>query len=153
MIYVDTRRPFWSARLTMPNFFGTTFLLGAAAGGALLACLHSPFTTAFAIAATAIRTALFGWETATFFAALRDEGGATHRSALTTLRLMRWLPFTRAGLFGISTIAAVATIAGTLGLTPLWAMLALVSTLTSQLLERYHYFRAVIAPRMPGNAA
>ena len=35
----------------------------------------------------------------------------------------------------------------------LFATLAFVSTLTSQLLERYNYYRAVIAPRMPGNAA
>ncbi|MEQ1852429.1 MAG: DmsC/YnfH family molybdoenzyme membrane anchor subunit, partial [Chthoniobacteraceae bacterium] len=106
MIYVDTRRPFWSARLTMPKFFGTTFLLGATAGAALLACLASPLTTAFTIAATAIRTALFCWENVTFFAALRVESSVTHRSALTTSRLMRWLPVTRTGLFGISTIAS-----------------------------------------------
>jgi DMSO reductase anchor subunit len=153
MIYVDTRRPFWSVWLTMPNFFGTTFLLGATTGGALLACLRSPLAAAFVIAATAIRTALFGWETVTFRAALRDEGSATHRSALTTARLLRWLPVTRAALFGISTIASVAAIFDAIGLTPLWAVLALVSTLGSQLLERYNYFRAVVAPRMPGIAA
>jgi len=153
MIYVDTRRPFWSARLTMPKFFGTTFLLGATAAGALLACLGSPLAPAFMIAATVIRTALFGWETASFFSALRDENSGTHCSALTTSRLMRWLPFTRAALFVISTFASVAGIFGVLGIAPPWAVLAFASTLSSQFLERYNYFRAVVAPRMPGNAA
>ena len=153
MIYVDTRRPFWSAWLTMPKFFGTTFLLGATAGGALLACLGSPFAPAFAICATVIRSALFGWESAAFISALNNPQNATHRSALTTARLMRWLPLTRAALFVISTIASVAAIFGVLGLIPVWAIMALGSTLSSQLLERYNYFRAVVAPRMPGNAA
>ncbi len=153
MIYVDTRRPFWSARLTMPKFFGTTVLLGATAGGALLACLRSPLAPSFAIVATGIRTVLFAWENVNFLSALRDERHATHRSALTTARLLRWLPPTRAVLFVISTIASVSAIVDVLGLTPVWALLALVSTLSSQLLERYQYFRAVVAPRMPGNAA
>ena len=153
MIYVDTRRPFWSARLTMPKFFGTTFLLGATGAGALLACLRSPSAPMFVLAATVIRAALFAWETAAFISALRDEHAATHHSALVTAHLMRWLPITRAVLFAVATIASAAAIFGTLGLAPVWAMLALVSTLGSQLLERYNYFRAVVAPRMPGNAA
>ena len=153
MIYVDTRRAFWSARFTMPNFFGTTFLLGATATGALMAWFDPTLAQAFVFVATVIRTALFAWETAGFVATLRDESSGTHRSALTTWRLMRWLPLTRAALFVFSTFTSVAAMAGVLGLAPMWALLALGSTLSSQLLERYNYFRAVVAPRMPGNAA
>ena len=153
MIYVDTRRPFWSAWLTIPRFFGTTMVLGATACGALLACLHSPLAPGFAIGATVIRTVLFAWESAAHFSALRNVHSATHRTALTTARLMRWLPITRAALFVIATIAFVAAIVGAPGFAPVWAVLALVSTLGSQFLERYNYFRAVVAPRMPGNAA
>jgi len=153
MIYVDTRRPFWSAALTMPKFFGTTFLLGASAAGALLACLHSPLAVTFVITAAVIQGVLFVWEAVTFSAALRDPSSDVHRSVLTTMRLMPWLPRTRAWLFGISTIASIGVIVGALGLTAVWAVLALVSTLGSQLLERYNYFRAVVAPRMPGNAS
>ncbi|MEO6739813.1 MAG: DmsC/YnfH family molybdoenzyme membrane anchor subunit, partial [Chthoniobacteraceae bacterium] len=152
MIYVDTRRPFWGAWLTMPKFFGTTMVLGATACGALLACLHSPVASGFVIGATVIRTVLFAWETAAHFSALHNEHSATHRSALTTGRLMRWLPITRAALFAIATIASVAAVLTAPGLPPLWAALAFLCTLCSQLLERYNYFRAVVAPRMPGNA-
>ncbi len=42
MIYVDTRRAFWSRELTFTKFFGTTFLLGAAGVVALLAWLTVP---------------------------------------------------------------------------------------------------------------
>ena len=153
MIYVDTRRSFWSARLTMTKFFGTTLVLGATACGALLACLGSPLAPAFVIGATVIRSALFAWEGAVFIAALNNPRSATHRSALTTARLMRWLPLSLAALFVISTIASGAAIFGVLGLAPVWAIMALGSTLSSQLLERYNYFRAVVAPQMPGNAA
>ena len=153
MIYVDTRRAFWSARLTMPKFFGTTFLLGATATGALTTWMDSTFAQPVILVSMVIHTALFGWETKGFVAALRDESRRTHRSALTTWRLMRWLPLTRAVLFVVSTVTSVAAMAGVFGLAPMWALLALGSTLSSQLLERYNYFRAVVAPRMPGNAA
>jgi DMSO reductase anchor subunit len=153
MIYVDTRRPFWNARLTLPKFFGTALLLGATAGGAVLACMGSAVAPSFAVAATAIRTLLFAWESRCLVTSLCDDGCATHRSAVVTVRLMRWLPFTRAVLFVISTVASVAAIASASGPAALWAVVALASTLTSQLLERYHYFRAVVAPRMPGSAA
>ena len=153
MIYIDTRRPFWSARLTLPKFFGTTLLLGATASGAVLAWSGAPGAASFAVAATVIRTALFGWDAWTLRAALRDESHPAHRPALTTLRLLRWLPRTRASLFLFSTAASLAAIGGLGGIPAVWASLALVSTLSSQLLERYQFFRAVVAPRMPGNAA
>ncbi len=153
MIYVDTRRPFWSAPLTMPKFFGTTFLLGATTAGALLACLHSPLAPGFAVAATLIRTGFFAWENTTFLRALRDPSSATHRSALVTAKLMRWLPIARAVMFAVSTLASMMAIFGRAGFAPAFAVAALVSTLSSQLLERYNFFRAVVVPRMPGNAA
>jgi DMSO reductase anchor subunit len=36
MIYVDTHRDFWSARLTFPKFFGTALLLGTTTAAAVL---------------------------------------------------------------------------------------------------------------------
>ena len=153
MIYVDTRRSFWSAHLTLPKFFGTSLLLGATATGALTAWVDSTFAQPVILASMVIHTALFMWEAKGFVVALRDESRGTHRSAVTTWRLMRWLPITRAVLFVVSTVTSAAALAGVLGFAPMWALLALGSTLSSQLLERYNYFRAVVAPRMPGNIA
>ncbi len=153
MIYVDTRRALWTARLTMRKFLGTTFLLGASATGALMAWSEPTLMQPFVLAAMVIHTVLFAWEMKGFVTAFRDESRSTHRSALTTWRLMRWLPLTRVALFVVSIATSVAAMAGVLGFAPWWALLALGGTLTSQLLERYQYFRAVIAPRMPGNAA
>src|SRR4051794_40731114 len=39
MIYVDTRRPAWSGAASFPKFFGTTAMLGAAAGAVIIAVL------------------------------------------------------------------------------------------------------------------
>jgi formate dehydrogenase iron-sulfur subunit len=159
-IYVDTRRPFWAARLTAPKFFGTTLLLGssfAAAGLAIFDQLHlmeltSAATTA-AVAATLIRTALFLWERSTYQRSLTSENDPAHRSALTISRLLPWLPRLRVVLFTISTIAGVLAIAGAFGAQAVFAVLAAASTFSSQVLERFSFFTAAASPRMPGGVS
>ncbi len=135
MIYIDTRRAFWSARLTLPRFFGATLLLGAASAACVWAWAGP--------AAVAIRTMLFAWEAFMFRRALSCEDDPIHRAALTLWRLRRPLLLVNAALV----IAATA-----LGLAGC-ATLALAATAASQLIERYFFFTAVVAPRMPGAVA
>ena len=154
MIYVDTRRAFWRSDMTFTKFFGTALLLGSAGAGALLAWF-APSETArsFVIIATMIRTALFGWEFLHFQHALADANSPTHDSARTIWQLLRPLVFARGILFAASTASGLFAI-GTSG--TLSAVLATVSfalTLSSQLIERFTFFTAVIAPRMPGSFA
>jgi Fe-S-cluster-containing dehydrogenase component/DMSO reductase anchor subunit len=157
MIYIDTRRPFWAARLTGPKFFGTTLLLGttfAAAGLAVidalgLAELTSAATTA-AVVATMIRTALFLWERSTYQHALVSATDPAHRSARTIATLLPWLPKVRLTLFVISTVTGVLAIAGGFSFQVVFAVLAAVSTFSSHVLERYTFFTAAASPRMPG---
>jgi DMSO reductase anchor subunit len=157
MIYIDTRRPFWTARLTTPKFFGTMLLLGstfAAAGLAIidllgLAELTSVATTA-TVAAMVIRTALFLWERSAYQRSLTVPSDPAHRSALTIARLLPWLPRLRATLFVISTIAGVLAIAGGFGAQAAFAVLVAASTFASQVLERFAFLTAAASPRMPG---
>jgi formate dehydrogenase iron-sulfur subunit len=147
MIYVDTRRPAWVASITFPRFFGTALLLGATSGGALFAWMQHPLAATFAIVATAIRTALFTWDRWNLGMALRDEKSPNHVVALTIVDLLPRVLTARTVLFVTSTafsIAAVVTAA------PLWAALALASTTAGVVLERYSFFAASSAPRMPG---
>ena len=152
MIYVDTRRVFWSRELTFTKFFGTTLLLGSAASAAVLgwAGLRGEVVATFAIVATLVRTALFGWEFQNLHRTLRDESDANHRSALVIWKLRRPLLLARAGLFAGATLYGILTITGTGWRAALCATLAFLLTLTSQFIERYFFFTAVVAPRMPG---
>jgi len=151
MIYIDTRRPFWSARHTLPRFFGATLLLGTSGSAALLAFAvpGSSAVIAFALAAMVIRMALFVWETLRDALISRDPRHECHRSMLAIRTMMSWIPMTRTALFFLSTAAAVAALRPAAD-APWFALASFVSTALSLLLERLEFFRAVTAPRMPG---
>jgi DMSO reductase anchor subunit len=160
MIYVDTRRVFWNRELTFTKFFGTALLLGTAGAAGVLGWTAvfsgTPLGAAirtFALLAILIRTALFGWEFQNFRTAIRDENAANHRSALAIWRLCRPLLFARLGLFVGSTFFGVLAITGSGVTGAVCATLSFFLTLSSQLIERYFFFTAVIAPRMPGSLA
>ncbi|HEX8295657.1 MAG TPA: DmsC/YnfH family molybdoenzyme membrane anchor subunit, partial [Chthoniobacteraceae bacterium] len=160
MIYIDTRRSFWAHSLTSVRFFGTMLLLGVAGTAAVLACWQA-FTGAllaeairsFAIAATIIRTALFGWEALNFRQALSDSTDPNHFSALTLWKLRRPLLRTSLALFVCSTTSGLLTIteSGWFGMA--CATLSFALSFASQTVERYCFFAAVVAPRMPGSFA
>jgi Fe-S-cluster-containing dehydrogenase component/DMSO reductase anchor subunit len=139
MIYVDTRRDFWSARLTFPKFFGTALLLGTTTASAVLSLFHTAgdAVRVSAIAAMIIRASLFYWEA-------QNVVGASQR---IVARFLPWLPGTRVALFVVSSLAGFAAIVFT---HPVAAVLAFASTFASQVLERYCFFAACPTPRMPG---
>ena len=135
MIYIDTRRALWAARLTLPRFFGTTLLLGTASAAGVWPRMGT--------VAVAIRAALFAWEAFAFRRALRHADDPVHRSALLVWRLRRPLLFANVALVFAATGFGLAGCAA----------LALAATAASQLIERYFFFAAVVAPRMPGGVA
>ncbi len=160
MIYIDTRRPFWRAAMTLLKFFGAALLLGAMASAGLLHWAAATLDSAVAaealgcgIAATLILVALFGWEAAGFISALRDPGSTDHRSALTLWNLRRPLLITRVALFAAS--AALGLVAASHGgiAGAIAATAACATATAAQIIERYFFFTAVIAPRMPGGVA
>lgn len=157
MIYADTRRPLWSAPRTFRRFYGSVLLLGSAAAAALAGWadrLHpddmTQAVTACALAATVIRAVLFAREARDFRRALRDERDPTRRSAQTVRQCLPWLPPLRGRLFAVSTLLSLLAVADAGGLAVAWATLAFAATLAAQALERYTFFAAVHAPRMPG---
>jgi formate dehydrogenase iron-sulfur subunit len=150
MIYVDTARPAWRAWTVFPKFLGTVLLLGSTTGAALSAWFAPELTLVLAWTALMVRTALFAWERATFSRALHNPVSPLHKMALTALRLLPKIVSARAILFFASTILAIFAIADWLGLRPVWGTAAFLTTLSSQILERYLFFTTVHAPRMPG---
>ncbi len=79
MIYIDTRRAFWVKELTIPKFFGTTFVLGTSGFAAVL-CWADFFGAAelsnsariTSGVAIIFQLALAAWETRIFRGALAD---------------------------------------------------------------------------------
>ncbi|MEO8351877.1 MAG: DmsC/YnfH family molybdoenzyme membrane anchor subunit [Chthoniobacteraceae bacterium] len=160
MIYIDTRRAFWSAPLAFTKFFATALLLGSAACAAVLAWQHESIgapvadtTRTFIIAAMVIRTALFGWEILNVRHGLDDSEAPTHRSMRTIWKLGRPLVFSHIAFVVGATCFGVAALTIDGATAALCATASLALTFAAQAIERYFFFTAVVAPRMPGGVA
>lgn len=141
MIYVDTRRPWWSARMTFGKFFGSSAVLG----------LH-----AFAIAsksdlalagAVAVHWVLAAWETQAHLRALEDTEHPAYRSTLTAKKLLGGVNDVRTvALLLSASFAGFASISHTRWPAVIAALFAIVAVVS----ERYVFFTAASAPKMPG---
>ncbi len=158
MIYIDTHRPFWTKELTLPKFFGTTFLLGASGCACVLAWVSIPHsanlsTRILAAACGLLQLGLNGWEARKFRTSLDDDDDPAHRSALAMRRLLRSL-LDCSAMLSLTAFAAFACVAAGSGLAAaLAATLALALSTAARIIERYSFFTAVVAPRMPGGFA
>ncbi len=122
MIYVDTRREFWRFAQTAPRFLGTAALFALA-----------PVAPRAAAIALALKLA---WESRTFF------------FGATSARLQRG-PLARAVITrDLLGLAALILLVATPHLVTYWVTLPLL--LAGEIVERYLFFRAVDAPKMPG---
>ena len=156
MIYVDTRRPCWRAQETLTRFFGQVFLLGSAGAAGVLGWSHwlrgeAPgVTPALAGVAFAVRTGLFLWDRRLGRVAGADPGNPAHRSVRAGQTLYPGIPRTRLRLFVLSNLADALAIVVLGGPGPIWATVSFASTFASSVLERFLFFTAASAPKMPG---
>lgn len=149
MIYVDTRRVFWRFAHTAPRFLGSAVILGLA--GALVTPGAPPAVALLLGAATILKLAC----EARALAPLQDEDDGTAPPARQTARLL-------AGpLRGTNAVRVAAALLGGILLPlalhlgaapPAFAWPALLLCLGGEFAERSLFFRAVDAPRMPGQA-
>ncbi|MGK0186326.1 MAG: formate dehydrogenase iron-sulfur subunit [Verrucomicrobiales bacterium] len=137
MVYADTQRPFWTLPRVAMQFIGTTIALGAG-----LTSLTLPLFSTFSILAIAV---LASWDIFGQWLALRNSGSPIHRSARVMRELLprqtlvrRTLLFTGACLF----------LTGAIGSSKFAIALALCSTVTALLIDRYQFFTACSGPRM-----
>lgn len=150
MVYVDTRRPFWSMTIVAAKFLGTMMLLGAGLcaavwswSGMSIASWALAFTLAF-------RWSLSLWEISSYRRALADESCAWHKSArilqkhLSVRIEVRGLLLIAAGLVIPVLVAAGASV-------PWMLSLSLLLMFGSQLIERLYFFTAAAGSKMPGN--
>jgi len=133
MVYADTRRALWRFPRSAGRFFGTVAIfvgLGAAGAGV---------PAGIAVALLALGAKLVG-EVLYLRAAARLPGSHDAMTAGLTLGPLRRVAILRVGL---AVVAAILAAAGLVG--PAGALLLL-----SEGCERYQFFAAVVAHRMPG---
>lgn len=134
MVYVDTRRPFWSPGRTGGRFFGTVAL--ACIGGVVALGTVSPLWFAAGLALKGLIE-------------LRDLLTADSRALDASRQLLRGpLRQLVSWRFGLLLLAAVLAVVAPGGM-PV-AMAAVCLGLLGEFGERACFFRAVQAPKMPG---
>jgi Fe-S-cluster-containing dehydrogenase component/DMSO reductase anchor subunit len=156
MIYVDTRRSSWALSITFPRFFGATFLLGSSAAASILSFLTLTgsaeiVSTAHLAAwsAMATRAILFLWESGIRLRFANQLCSVNHLKLFNSFS-----PFNLFNvLFVLSTTFGVLAIFSSASAATWFASLSFISTLSSQIIERYFFFTTSTAPRMPGTAA
>jgi formate dehydrogenase iron-sulfur subunit len=147
MIYVDTRRTFWRFANTAPRFYGSAVILGLAAA---LTAPGAPSALGLTLAAVTILKLACE---ARALAPLQEEDDGRHAPARQTARLLAGpLRDTNALRVGAALLGGIllplALALGAATAAAAWPALAL--CLGGELAERYLFFRAVDAPKMPG---
>lgn len=171
MVYVDTRRPFWNLSNTTVRFFGSTMLLGVPMA-LLISLAGSAFTDRLSVqqimssygrlllqATMIVGAAKLVWEL-TSFAALKHRRNTPAKQTATLLAgelglttLKRFLLSAAGGLLLPFILLNEETFSAG-GFSELFIISAVVISvgllLIGELFERYLFFTAVVAPRMPG---
>ncbi len=175
MVYVDTRRPFWNATLTSVKFVGTTAVLGipvamliSLAAAALSSELTIPqimeeFGTMLCQVLVAVVAVKLAFESLIFTSLSKKQHTPLKRTALlmtgelglTTLK--RYFFGIMGGIVAPGILALDADFAADEAFSPLFVgvvvLLSLVALVIGEFLERYLFFTAVVAPKMPGSPA
>jgi DMSO reductase anchor subunit len=150
MVYVDTRRPFWSLKPVSGKFFGTMLLLGTAVPGIFWSWTKHPLAQAAIPAALALRWLLSLFEMRENKKALRDESSPWHMSARTLTEKLPHLLRARKIMLIIVGIMLPASILTHFHVAVVFTV-SVAIMLCSQLIERHYFFTACHGPKMPGN--
>lgn len=156
MIYVATQREFWSIDRTLIKFGLTTALLGTATLAAVVAVVSNSSSESHQLYRTLNRSVLviglikLCIEAALFRNLLSPHLTTLRRSARLHVGPLRSVTVTRFlfGLMGVVLLPVYALQTPTLH--PSVGLGILILLVIGELLERYLYFAAVAAPRMPG---
>jgi formate dehydrogenase iron-sulfur subunit len=159
MIYVDTRRPAWSGKVTFPRFFGTALLMAASGAAVVYAWSDLRFAAigsgsyvhGASSGVVVLQAGLLCLEIGRLIGTWSDPRALVHVPALLTWRMRKRMFLVRVALSVLSMVCALVA-ASTVGAFCFWAALAaFLSTFGSQIAERYLFFVTAAAPKMPGS--
>jgi formate dehydrogenase iron-sulfur subunit len=150
MIYVATRREFWSASRTIPRFAATAALLGSAGALAIIAATNTAVPSALigvVIAAAIVRLLA---DTALYERSCNQQATQCSRSAdLLTGPLSGWNSAqVLAAMLGGVVLPAIMLELPQLAFA--LAIAAVLLLLAAELIQRGLFFAAAVGPRMPG---
>ena len=140
MVYADTHRDFWRIDRTLARFFGNLLIGGSAVNLAILSITHQPTPGVLYLTLGVGAIMRIGVEGLSLLPAKDCDWSFAKKSALLQIVSLR----PALNLRWICLIAGLALI----GILPVIGAIIL---LTGEWLARYLYFRAVAAPKMPGN--
>ena len=140
MVYADTHRDFWRRDRTLARFFGNLLIGGSAVSLAVFSITGQPTASLLYLTLGLGAAMRIGVEGLSLLPARQNDWSFAKKSALiqiVSLRsalILRWLCL----IAGLALIVVSPVIGAILLLTGEW-------------LARYLFFRAVAAPKMPGN--
>ncbi|MEL6109727.1 MAG: DmsC/YnfH family molybdoenzyme membrane anchor subunit [Planctomycetota bacterium] len=152
MIYIATGRQLWRWDRTIPRFFGTAALGGTLAGGMVLAMMGaSGASSVLCLCAAAIGFWKLSHERSVYSSA--SDGDDYDRRSRQVIRRYLSRPCSLRLFFG-DTVFALSAAAGAFGFfsptaVAALSVLAFVSLLIGESLERLLYFQSVVYDRMP----
>jgi formate dehydrogenase iron-sulfur subunit len=152
MIYADTRRAWWTLPSTAARFYGATIVLGVTAVATVLSTIaasEAAFRVAMALSIGA-RAMFFIWESLRSARAAADAFSPIHHSEKTIRTLLPWFGRVRLSIVVLGILVSVVALSASAPVATVAAGLALALSLLGHLLERFGFFAAVTAPRMPG---
>lgn len=151
MIYADTRRPFWNFRYTARRFFGATLALGLTVLAiATAAAGYKLGTQIGSIGSIITLSVLFVMERRLLSCASEDEDHPVHYSAKVARKLLRKVTDAAEAVLLLSFLFKFMAMIGSGSVAPFLACASLIGSIGFLLLQRYIFFTAVKAPRMPG---
>jgi formate dehydrogenase iron-sulfur subunit len=152
MIYIDTRRQSWAWSQVIPKFFGTMIVTGLFGGALLTAVYPMLFTLSRSLlsAGLAAFLLLFLWEFSVNFHALQSRHHPLRISSKLIWLRLRKLSYLRITLAALT--AALGLLANRLPTDFQFWLTLLICVLSAIWIlgERYIFFVATVAPRMPG---
>lgn len=152
MVYADTRRDFWNIRLSGKKFFGSTILLGLSASVSLETILKIGGSRWTIAALILISLSKLAWETKFLFHVRDGNVSTSKQSALLLTKTLRHATITRFICGALGGIVLPAMLLSRF-LNPdfifSFAVASFALCLFGEILERYLFFTAVVAPKMP----
>ena len=152
MVYVDTKRPFWRARIVFGNFFGAMLLFGASFTAMMLASFgaRDAIVRISVVIAVVFQIALLAWRRAEFHYTLWHLDSPIHFNARVIHELVPWTKRAFIAFFVVSLTVNVLAIANFLDAARVWTFLAVLAVSASEVIARHLFFVASASKRMPG---
>jgi Fe-S-cluster-containing dehydrogenase component/DMSO reductase anchor subunit len=155
MVYIDTKRPFWSPVLAVGSFFGTVISLGMVCSAMISAYAgaSTQFIITLGLSGSITTGALFVWRRGTLKKSLSDPQSPIFLNARSVEKFLPRQMQLGVWLFALSIASGLTSALLKSDLRIIFLIMTTAATLASEILWRYIFFKAGASKRMPGGIA